>query len=212
MITPLWAVGSDIESPATSAAIADLVELRLRTEAFGLKRQAQNVFFAVGPPLGAAITLALSMRWLFIVAGLATAIFLAIVLVAVPDTRVAAEDDGERVHFGVAIRDRALLLLAVGTGLGTIVYVQFDSVLGVFLHEERGYALATWGFLFGSRDRRAGVRRNARGARRRSRSRLARAGSAARVVSRGSSTWASPSPSLPAHSSAFGSSAPDMAS
>jgi MFS family permease len=149
VITPLWAVGSDIESPATSAAIADLVEPRLRVEAFGLKRQAQNVFFALGPPLGAAITLALSMRWLFIVAGLATAVFLVIVLVAVPETRVAAEDDEERVHFRVALRDRALLLLAVGTGLGTIVYVQFDSVLGVFLHEERGYAIATWGFLFG---------------------------------------------------------------
>ncbi len=149
VITPLWAVSSDIESPATSAAIADLVEPRLRTEAFGLKRQAQNVFFALGPPLGAAITVALSMRWLFIFAGLATAIFLVIVLVAVPETRVMAEDEDERAHFGAALRDRALLLLAVGTGLGTIVYVQFDSVLGVFLHEERGYAIATWGFLFG---------------------------------------------------------------
>jgi MFS family permease len=149
VITPLWAVSSDIESPATSAAIADLVEPRLRTEAFGLKRQAQNVFFALGPPLGAAITLVLSMQWLFILAALATAIFLVIVLVAVPETRVAAEQNEERVHFGVALRDRALLLLAVGTGLGTIVYVQFDSVLGVFLHEERGYAIATWGFLFG---------------------------------------------------------------
>lgn len=149
LITPLWAVSSDIESPATSAAIADLVEPRLRVEAFGLKRQAQNVFFALGPALGAAITVALSMRWLFIVAGLATAIFFLIVLVAVPETRVAAEDGEGRVHFGVALRDRTLLLLAVGTGLGTIVYVQFDSVLGVFLHEERGYAIATWGFLFG---------------------------------------------------------------
>jgi hypothetical protein len=30
-----------------------------------------------------------------------------------------------------------------------MVYSQFDSVLGVFLHEERGYALATWGAVFG---------------------------------------------------------------
>jgi MFS family permease len=149
VITPLWAVSSDIESPATSAAIADLVPPSLRTEAFGLKRQAQNVFFALGPPLGAAITVALSMRWLFIVAGLATAVFFVIVLIAVPETRVAAEDDNERLRFSIALRDRALLLLAVGTGLGTIVYVQFDSVLGVFLHEERGYAIAAWGFLFG---------------------------------------------------------------
>jgi MFS family permease len=29
-----------------------------------------------------------------------------------------------------------------------MVYVQFDSVLGVFLHRERGYALATWGLVF----------------------------------------------------------------
>jgi MFS family permease len=149
VITPLWAVSSDIESPATSAAIADLVEQRLRTEAFGLNRQAQNVLFALGPPLGALITVAFSMRWLFIVAGLATAAFFVIVLVGVPETRVPAEDADEHVHFSVALHDRALVLLAVGTGLGTIVYVQFDSVLGVFLHQERGYEIATWGFLFG---------------------------------------------------------------
>jgi dipeptide/tripeptide permease len=46
------------------------------------------------------------------------------------------------------VRDRRLLLLTLGTGIAVMVYVQFDSVLGVFLHRDRGYALATWGAVF----------------------------------------------------------------
>src|SRR5918998_171954 len=53
ILTPFWAIMSDLSSPAISAAIADVVEPDLRTEAYGLRRQAGNVAFALGPPLGA---------------------------------------------------------------------------------------------------------------------------------------------------------------
>jgi predicted MFS family arabinose efflux permease len=149
ILTPFFAIMSDLAGPAISAAIADLVEPELRTEAYGLRRQANNLTFALGPPLGALLALGLSLRWLFVFAGIAGLAFLAVIWLAFPETR-PARGHGERpVRLREALRDRVLLALALGTGVGIMVYSQFDSVLGVFLHEERGYALATWGAVFG---------------------------------------------------------------
>jgi MFS family permease len=148
VLTPFWAIMSDLHSPAESAAIADVVEPELRAEAYGLRRQASNVAFALGPPIGALLTLGLSPRVLFVVAG-------GIILCAVvaiwrlfPETRPAAVEHERPARLREALSDRLLVVLAVGTGVGILVYSQFDSVLGVFLHEERGYALAAWGAVF----------------------------------------------------------------
>jgi MFS family permease len=149
VLTPFWAVMSDITSPAVSAAIADLVEPDLRAEAYGLRRQLHNMTFALGPPLGGLLVLALPMRWLFILAGLSALAATAAVAAGYPETRPerAAHEGPPRLRD--AARDRRLLALAAGLGVVTMVYVQFDGVLGVFLHEERGYSLAAWGLVFG---------------------------------------------------------------
>jgi hypothetical protein len=55
----------------------------------------------------------------------------------------------ERSRLRAALGDRQLLALTFGSALATFVYVQFDSALGVFLVDDRGYALATWGLVFG---------------------------------------------------------------
>jgi MFS family permease len=149
ILTPFWAIMSDLSSPAISAAIADVVEPDLRTEAYGLRRQASNITFALGPPLGALLALGLSLRWLFVFAGVAGLVALAILWRGLPETRPAATDDAEPPRLREALRDRLLIALALGTGIGILIYTQFDSVLGVFLHEERGYAIAAWGAVFG---------------------------------------------------------------
>ena len=149
VFTPFFGITSDLQGPAVSAAIADMVEPELRTEAYGLRRQANNIAFALGPPLGALIVVFLPVRSLFILAGIAGLVFLLVVWLRLPETRPAAEPGDEPAHLREALRDRLLLALALGTGIGILVYVQFDSVLGVFLHEERGYSLSTWGLVFG---------------------------------------------------------------
>ena len=149
ILTPFWAIMSDLGSPAISAAIADVVEPKLRTEAYGLRRQAGNIAFALGPPLGALVALGLSLRWLFVFAGAIALVGLVILWRGMPETRPAADDTAEPARLREALRDRLLIALAVGTGFGIVIYTQFDSVLGVFLHDERGYAIAAWGALFG---------------------------------------------------------------
>jgi MFS family permease len=149
ILTPFWAIMSDLSSPAISAAIADVVEPDLRTEAYGLRRQASNITFALGPPLGALLALGLSLRWLFVFAGMAGLVALAILWWGLPETRPAAGEGESPPRLRDALRDRVLIALAVGTGIGILIYTQFDSVLGVFLHDERGYAIAAWGAVFG---------------------------------------------------------------
>jgi predicted MFS family arabinose efflux permease len=149
IFTPFFGITSDLEGPATSAAIADLVEPELRTEAYGLKRQANNMAFALGPPLGALLTLGLSLGWLFVFAGVTTLAYFVTVWRGLPETRPPVGEGEPPARLREAARDRRLLALALGTGVGIVVYSQFDSVLGVFLHDERGYALATWGAIFG---------------------------------------------------------------
>jgi MFS family permease len=145
----LIGVGGDIWSVGDSAAITDLVPAELRTEAFGLRRQVQNVTFAVGAPLGSLLALVGSLRWVFFLAAALAALSWLLVWRDLPETRPVRGEGEPPPRLREAARDLRLLALALGTGIAVIVYVQFDSVLGVFLHEERGYALAAWGAVFG---------------------------------------------------------------
>lgn len=138
----------DLQGPAVSASIADLVEPELRAEAYGLRRQADNIAVALGPPLGALVSLVLSLRWLFVFAGSALLVCFAVLWALLPETRPERSAGEPSPRLREAARDRLLLVLALGTGIGVMVYTQFDAVLGVFLHRERGYAIATWGLLF----------------------------------------------------------------
>jgi predicted MFS family arabinose efflux permease len=147
-LTPFFAISSDLWSPAVSAAVVDLVEPGLRAEAFALRRQIGNVSFALGPPLAGLLTLGVGLHWLFVLSGAAELLVFGFYAVTVPETRPEGRAGEPPARLRDAARDRLLLLLALGTALGTLVYVQFDSVLGVFLHRERGVALSTWGLLF----------------------------------------------------------------
>jgi predicted MFS family arabinose efflux permease len=84
-----------------------------------------------------------------VLGGVASLAYLAVVLVELPETRPERGENEERPRFRHALGDRVLLTLALGVGIGIAVYAQFDSVLGVFLHRDRGYALAAWGLVFG---------------------------------------------------------------
>ena len=142
-------LSGDIWPAAVNAAVADLLDPELRAEGYGLQRQVQMAAFAVGPPAGAALVWLFSLRAIFFAIALAMALSLLVVVLFVPETKPMLAEGEQPPRTRDALRDSRLLLLTLGTGLGVMVYVQFDSVLGVFLHRERGYALATWGLVFG---------------------------------------------------------------
>jgi predicted MFS family arabinose efflux permease len=91
----------------------------------------------------------IGLRAIFFAIAFTMLLCLLVVVLFVPETKPEPEEGDARPRMLAPLRDRRLLLLTLGTALAITVYVQFDSVLGVFLHRERGYALATWGLVFG---------------------------------------------------------------
>lgn len=148
VVIPIWGIVSAGIRPAARAYVTDVVPPALRVEAFGIERLVGNATFALGPPVGALIVLFGSMRLIFLITGLATLAYFFVALLGLPETNPAAADDAEPPRFRDALRDVRLLALAGGSALGWFVYALYDDVLGVFLVEERGYAVATWGLVF----------------------------------------------------------------
>jgi MFS family permease len=148
VVLTLFGVTGDVWAAASNTAVADVLEPGLRPGGYGLVRQAGMAAFALGPPLGSLLVVVASLRWIFWVHALTDAFFLLLVVLAVPETKPEREEGAEPPRLRHALRDRRLLLLTAGTSVAVLVYVQFDSVLGVFLHRDRGYALATWGVVF----------------------------------------------------------------
>jgi MFS family permease len=149
VVTVAWGLFNSVFEPAAGAYVADVVEPGLRTEAFGLWRVMANAGFAVGPPVGALVIWLSSMRTAYLFTGVAILVFLVIAFRALPETRPDPEAGEPPARFREALRDRVLVVLALGTAVATFTYAYFEEALPVFLHEERGLAVVTWGLILG---------------------------------------------------------------
>jgi predicted MFS family arabinose efflux permease len=149
VVLSLFGITSDLWWAGLNAAVADVLPPERRSAGYGLVRQADMAALALGAPVGSLLVLVLSLRWIFWLHAITDAAFLVLVVLAVPETRPERDEGTEPPRLRHALRDRRLLLLTLGTTIALLVYTQFDSVLGVYLHRDRGYALATWGVVFG---------------------------------------------------------------
>lgn len=148
-LTLCWGIANSVFEPAAAAYVTDVAPPELRTEAFGLWRVANNAFFAVGPPLGALLIWLGSLRVTFLFAAAAILVYCAIVWRALPESRPARDEHDPVPRFREALGDRTLVVLAVGVAVATTTYAWYEDALPVFLHEERGIAIAAWGLVFG---------------------------------------------------------------
>jgi MFS family permease len=149
LVIVAWGTFNSIFEPAAGAYVADVVEPGLRTEAFGLWHVMANAGFSVGPPVGALVIWLTSMRTTYLLAGLAILGYLVIAFRSLPESRPEGGADEGPPRFREALRDRLLLILAVGTATATFSYAFFEEALPVFLHDERGLAVVTWGLVLG---------------------------------------------------------------
>ena len=149
VLIAVWALFTSMFDPAASAYVIDVVAPGLRTEAFGLQRIVANASFALGPPLGAVLIWLVSVRATFVAAGIALLVYLLAVWPRLPETRPARNGDTPPARFRDVLRDRVLVLLALGTWVAAICFSLYEGVLPVFLHDDRGVAVATWGLIFG---------------------------------------------------------------
>ena len=148
VLTVLWGIGNAVFEPAAGALVADVSPRELRTEAYGLLHVVNNAGFTLGPPLSALVVWVSSLRGAFFVAGLTILAYLLIAWRALPETRPEASEHDEPARFREALRDRLLVVVMVGSGIAAFIYALFESAVPVFVHDERGISIATWGLVF----------------------------------------------------------------
>lgn len=133
---------SSIGHPAHEAVVADLLPPDKRAEGYGIIRVVFNVAVIIAPPI-AGLLIANSYLTLFIVDAVISLISAAIVLFALPETKPQAhphakpETMGQTfAGYGRVFKDLPFLAFVGVTVMMTLVYMNMNSTLGVYLRDE----------------------------------------------------------------------------
>lgn len=146
LVTAIGLLG-DLYRPALQAAVADVVPAADRTRAYALLYWAINLGVAVGLSL-AGFVAERSFTALFVIDGVTSLAFAAIVLTRVPETRPPGAAAGEPAWRGlsVAFRDRHLVAFLGVNLVAMLVMFQFQVALPVDM-AAHGIAPSSFGVL-----------------------------------------------------------------
>ncbi len=143
----------NIGGPAHEAVVADLLPPQRRAEGYGIIRVIFNTAVIIAPPI-AGLLISRSYLTLFIVDAVISVISAAIVLFALPETKPQAS-----VHtkpetmkqtfagYGRVFKDTHFLAFIGVTVMMTLVYMNMNSTLGVFLRDQHGLPELSYGWL-----------------------------------------------------------------
>jgi MFS family permease len=144
---------SSIGHPAHEAVVADLLPPDKRAEGYGIIRVVFNLAVIIAPPI-AGLLISISYLTLFIVDAALSMIIAGIVLVALPETKPQAEPHTKPetmrqtfAGYGRVFQDRPFLAFIGVTVLMTLVYMNMNSTLGVYLRDEHGLPEIGFGWL-----------------------------------------------------------------
>ncbi len=144
---------SNAGGPAQQAMIADLLPAKKLAEGYGVHRVVFNVAASVGPAMG-GILANIDFIWLFIFDAVTSLITAVIVYLVIPETK--PEDTEEEAEqslvqtmggYGKVLRDRPYMFYVIISIIVTIVYVQMNSTMPVFLFTEHSIPPAGYGTL-----------------------------------------------------------------
>jgi MFS family permease len=144
---------SSIGHPAHEAVVADLLPPDKRAEGYGIIRVVFNVAVIIAPPI-AGLLIANSYLTLFLVDAAISLISAAIVLLALPETRPQAHSQARPetmrqtfAGYGRVFRDTPFLAFIGVTVMMTLVYMNMNSTLGVYLRDQHGLPEIRFGWL-----------------------------------------------------------------
>jgi MFS family permease len=144
---------SSIGHPAHEAVVADLLPPEKRAEGYGIIRVVFNVAVIIAPPI-AGLLIANSYLTLFIVDAVISLISAAIVLFALPETKPQAQTHAKPetmkqtfAGYGRVFRDTPFVAFIGVTVMMTLVYMNMNSTLGVYLRDQHGLPEARYGWL-----------------------------------------------------------------
>src|SRR5262245_22742811 len=144
---------SSIGHPAHEAVVADLLPQEKRAEGYGIIRVVFNIAVIIAPPI-AGLLIANSYLTLFIVDAVISIIAAGIVLFGLPETKpqphAHAKPESIRQTFagyGRVFKDVPFLAFIGVSVMMTLVYMNMNSTLGVYLRDQHGLPEINYGAL-----------------------------------------------------------------
>ena len=142
-----------IGGPAHEAVVADLLPPEKRAEGYGIIRVIFNLAVIIAPPI-AGLLISHSYLTLFIVDAVISVIAAGIVFFFLPETKPQAHPDAKPetmkqtfAGYGKVFKDAPFVLFIGVSIMMTLVYMNMNSTLGVFLRDQRGLAEVGYGTL-----------------------------------------------------------------
>ena len=139
--------------PARQSMVADLLPEERRAEGFGILRVTFNVSATVAPAV-AGILAARSYLLLFVTDAVISLVTAAIVVAMLPETRPALHMGGKRESvlstfrgYFTVLRDSVFVMFSAICMLMTIVYMQINTTMGVYLRDVHGISTQGYGYL-----------------------------------------------------------------
>src|SRR5215208_5353546 len=135
---------SSIGHPAHEAVVADLLPQEKRAEGYGIIRVIFNVAVIIAPPI-AGLLISHSYLTLFLVDAVISVISAGVVLFFLPETKPQAHAHAKPetmkqtfAGYGRVFKDTPFLAFIGVTVMMTLVYMNMNSMLGVFLRDQHG--------------------------------------------------------------------------
>ncbi|HEX2993807.1 MAG TPA: MFS transporter [Anaerolineales bacterium] len=135
---------ASIGDPAHGAVVADLLPPEKRAEGYGIIRVVFNTAVIIAPPI-AALLISNSYLTLFITDAIISTISAGIVLFALPETKPQPQEHAQPetmrqtfAGYGRVFKDTRFLAFIGVTVLMTLVYMNMNSTLGVYLRDQYG--------------------------------------------------------------------------
>jgi MFS family permease len=143
----------DIAGPAHNAMVADILPEEKRAQGYGIIRVAFNLSAAIGPAIGGLLA-ANSYLALFVADAVISLITAALVWRFMPETRpqpkAGAAQESMAGTFGGyfrVLRDLPFLLFMGACILMTLVYMNMNTTLGVYLRDMHGVPESGYGYI-----------------------------------------------------------------
>jgi len=139
--------------PARQSMVADLLPEERRAEGFGILRVTFNVSATVAPAV-AGILAARSYLLLFVTDAVISLVTAAFVVAMLPETRPTLHMGGKRESvlatfrgYLTVLRDSVFVMFSAICILMTIVYMQINTTMGVYLRDVHGISTQGYGYL-----------------------------------------------------------------
>jgi len=153
IIAGISGIFTNTGGPAYNAIVGDLLPEKKRATGFGILRVAFNVSAAIGPAIGGLLA-SRSYMALFITDAVISSIVAVIVYFTIPETKPELKPGVEQETMKQSFkgylrvfRDGAFVWFMIASALAWMVYMNFNTTMGVYLRDVQGIAESGYGAL-----------------------------------------------------------------